>query len=229
VRPSTGGVPIAIAHRGDPVAERENTLPAFTSAVQEGADMVELDLRRTRDGEIVVLHDATLSRLWGDERNVADVDLASLREIGNGEMRIPSFRELLHHIDVPMMVDLNAETVEGALDEVRQADAMTRALFVTGNVAALRHLRRLAPDARIGLTWVKQEPPPLALLQELGAEYWNPMFRLVTPDRVAEVHRIGLKVSTWTVDKPRHMARVVAAGVDAIVSNQIRQLRRHLS
>jgi len=229
VRPSTGGVPIAIAHRGDPVAERENTLPAFTSAVQEGADMVELDLRRTRDGEIVVLHDATLSRLWGDERNVADVDLASLREIGNGEMRIPSFRELLHHIDVPMMVDLNAETVEGALDEVRQADAMTRALFVTGNVAALRHLRRLAPDARIGLTWVKQEPPPLALLQELGAEYWNPMFRLVTPDRVAEVHRIGLKVSTWTVDKPRHMARVVAAGVDAIVSNQIRQLRRELS
>ena len=229
MRPSTGGVPIAIAHRGDPVAERENTLPAFTSAVQEGADMVELDLRRTRDGEIVVLHDATLSRLWGDERNVADVDLASLREIGNGEMRIPTFRELLHHIDVPMMVDLNAETVEGALDEVRQADAMTRALFVTGNVAALRHLRRLAPDARIGLTWVKQEPPPLALLQELGAEYWNPMFRLVTPDRVAEVHRIGLKVSTWTVDKPRHMARVVAAGVDAIVSNQIRQLRRELS
>jgi glycerophosphoryl diester phosphodiesterase len=222
-------VPIAIAHRGDPVTERENTLPAFTSAVREGADMVELDLRRTRDGEIVVLHDATLSRLWGDERNVADVDLASLREMGSAQMRIPTFRELLHHIDVPMMVDLNAETVEGALGEVRQADAMARALFVTGNVAALRHLRRLAPDARIGLTWVEQEPPPLDLLQELGAEYWNPMFRLVTPARVAEVHRIGLKVSTWTVDKPRHMARVVAAGVDAIVSNQIRQLRRHLS
>jgi glycerophosphoryl diester phosphodiesterase len=229
VSASHGGVPIAIAHRGDPVTERENTLPAFASAVREGADMVELDVRRTRDGEIVVLHDATLSRLWGDERKVADVDLASLREIGSGEMRIPTFGELLHQIDVPMMVDLNAETVEGALAEVRQADAMTRALFVTGNVAALRHLRRLAPEARIGLTWVAQEPPPLALLQELGAEYWNPMFRLVTPDRVAEVHGIGLKVSAWTVDKPRHMARVVAAGVDAIVSNQIRQLRRHLS
>ncbi len=55
------------------------------------------------------------------------------------------------------------------------------------------------------------------------------MFRLVTPERVADVHRMGLKVSTWTVDKPRHMARVMAAGVDAIVSNQIRQLRRRLS
>ncbi|MGA2303827.1 MAG: glycerophosphodiester phosphodiesterase [Acidimicrobiales bacterium] len=224
-----GPVPLAIAHRGDPVAERENTLPAFTSAVREGADMVELDLRRTSDGEIVVLHDATLARLWGDGRNVADLNLAAVREIGRGQTRIPTFREVLHHIDVPLMVDLNAETVEGALHEVRQAAAMARALFVTGDVAALRHLRELAPDARIGLTWVEREPPPPTLLQELRAEYWNPAFTLVTPDRVAEVHGMGLKVSTWTVDKPRHMARVAAAGVDAIVSNRIRQLRRHLA
>jgi len=223
-----GPVPLAIAHRGDPVAERENTLPAFTSAVREGADMVELDLRRTRDGEIVVLHDATLSRLWGDGRNVADLDLAAVRQVGDGRTRIPTFREVLDHIDLPLMVDLNAETVDGALHEVRRAAAMARALFVTGNVAALRHLRDLAPDARIGLTWVEQEPPPSTFLQELGAEYWNPMFRLVTPDHVAQVHGLGLKVSSWTVDKPRHMARLVAAGVDAIVSNQIRQLRRHL-
>ena len=80
-----------------------------------------------------------------------------------------------------------------------------------------------------GLTWVEREPPPPTLLQELRAEYWNPAFTLVTPDRVAEVHGMGLKVSTWTVDKPRHMARVAAAGVDAIVSNRIRQLRRHLA
>jgi glycerophosphoryl diester phosphodiesterase len=222
-------MPLAVAHRGDPVAERENTLPAFTSAVREGADMVELDLRRTRDGEIVVLHDATLMRLWGDGRKVADLDLAAVREIGDGQTRIPTFGEVLHQIDVPLMVDLNAPTVEGALHEVRRAAAMARALFVTGDVAALRRLRDLAPDARIGLTWVAQEPPPPTLLHELGAEYWNPMFTLVTSDRVAEVHGMGLNVSTWTVDKPRHMTRVVAAGVDAIVSNRIRRLRRHLS
>jgi glycerophosphoryl diester phosphodiesterase len=224
-----GPVPLAIAHRGDPVAERENTLPAFAAAVREGADMVELDLRRTRDGGIVVVHDATLARLWGDERKVADLDLAAVRGIGRGQTRIPTFGEVLDEIDVPLMVDLNAPTVEGGLHEVRRAGAMARALFVTGDVGALRHLRHLAPDARIGLTWVKQDPPPPTLLQELGAEYWNPMFTLVTPDRVAEVHDMGLKVSTWTVDKPRHMARVTAAGVDAIVSNRIRRLRRHLS
>src|ERR1700733_13437872 len=100
-----GPVPLAIARRGDPMAERENTLPAFTSAVREGADMIELDLRRTRDGEIVVLHDATLSRLWGDERTLADLDLAEVREMGSGQTRIPTFRQVLHDIDLPIMVD----------------------------------------------------------------------------------------------------------------------------
>jgi glycerophosphoryl diester phosphodiesterase len=64
---------------------------------------------------------------------------------------------------------------------------------------------------------------------ELDAEFWNPMFRLVTPDAVAAVHALGRAVSCWTVDKTRHMDRVAAAGVDAIVSNRIGDLHRFLS
>jgi glycerophosphoryl diester phosphodiesterase len=222
-------MPIAIAHRGDPIAQRENTLAAFAAAVREGADMVELDLRRTSDGEIVVLHDATLTRLWGLARQVDEIELAAVRQIGSGSERIPTFREVLRHVDVPLMVDINGTVVEGALREVRQADAVDRALFVTGDVGALRRLRDLAPDAHIGLTWVEREPPAPALLEELGAEYWNPMFRLVTPQRVADMHRLGYKVSTWTVDKRRHMARVIEAGVDAVVSNRIGDLIALLS
>jgi len=222
-------MPIAIAHRGDPIAQRENTLAAFAAAVRQGADMVELDLRRTSDGEIVVLHDATLTRLWGMARRVDEIELAAVREVGNGSERIPTFREVLRHIDVPLMVDMNGTVVEGALRAVRQADAVERALFVTGDIGALRRLRHLAPEARIGLTWVESEPPAPALLDELGAEYWNPTFRLVTPQRVADMHRLGYKVSTWTVDNRRHMARVIEAGVDAVVSNRIGDLVRLLS
>jgi glycerophosphoryl diester phosphodiesterase len=225
-----GIVPLAIAHRGDPVSERENTLAAFVAAERQGADMIELDLRRSRDGEIVVLHDPTLSRLWGVERKVADLDLVEVQAIGDGTQRIPTLRQVLDEVGLPVMVDFTGgDVVEGAVRVVRQADAMARALFVSGNVAALRRLRAEAPDARIGLTWVEPEPPPAALLHELSAEYWNPMFRLVTAQRVADVHQLGLKVSTWTVDARRHMARVVGAGVDAVVSNRIGGLLRYLS
>ena len=221
---------LAIAHRGDPCHVRENTLASFSSAVAHGADMIELDLRRTGDGVIVVLHDATLSRLWGVDRAVADLDAAAVAAIGQGAERIPTLRDVLHHIDVPLMVDFTeADVVEGAVEAVGEAGAMGRSLFVTGNVQALRQLRALSPEARIGLTWTAPEPPPPTLLHELDAEFWNPMFRLATAPHVAAVHDLGRKVSTWTVDEDRHMARVLAAGVDAIVSNRIADLRHFLA
>ncbi len=76
------GAVTAIAHRGDPFAARENTLPAFAAAAAGGADWVELDLRRTRDGEIVVLHDQTLERLWGLEASVGDLDADEVTALG---------------------------------------------------------------------------------------------------------------------------------------------------
>jgi len=219
----------AIAHRGDPVRERENTPAAFASAVSLGADMVEIDLRRTRDDEIVVLHDQTLQRLWGVDASVGELDRAQVMSIGAGDVRIPTLQEVLERVRVPLMVDFTRrEVVHGALETVRGAGALERCLFVTRNVEALRMLRGLSAEARIGLTWVEDSAPPLPLLEELGAEYWNPMFGLVTPEGVAEVHGAGLKVSTWTVDEPEDMTRVVDAGVDAVVSNRIAELVRFL-
>jgi glycerophosphoryl diester phosphodiesterase len=220
---------VAIAHRGEPVGHRENTLPAFAAAADAGADMVEIDLRRTRDGAVVVLHDQTLERLWGLDASVGDLDLAEVVALGEGDVRIPTLPAVLDAVALPLMVDFTRrEVVPGGLEAVRAAGALDRALFVTGNVEALRQLRALSPEARIGLTWVEGTEPPLPLLDELAAEYWNPMFGCVTPDGVAAVHGTGRLVSTWTVDRPEDMTRVVADGVDAVVSNRIGALLSHL-
>lgn len=225
---------IAIAHRGDPLGHRENTTAAFGSAVALGADMVEIDLRRTGDGAIVVLHDATLERLWGVARPVAEMTLAEVQAVGAGDPDggIPTFSEVLAGVPAPLMVDFTKrEVVEGALAAATAAgdDVLARCLFVTGNVEALRLLRAQSAEARIGLTWVEEEPPPPSLLRELGAEFWNPMFIRITARRVAAMHELGLGVSTWTVDSKRHMRQMVKAGVDAIVSNRIADLRTFLS
>ena len=220
---------LAIAHRGEPVGHRENTLPAFAAAAAEGADMVEIDLRRTRDGAILVLHDQTLDRLWGLHASVGDLDLADVVGLGEGDVRIPTLAAVLDAVELPMMVDFTRrEVVPGGLEAVRAARALGRSLFVTGNVAALRQLRALSPEARIGLTWVDGPEPPLALLEELGAEFWNPMFGFVSAAAVVRVHEAGRLVSTWTVDDPEDMARMVEAGVDAVVSNRIGALVAHL-
>ncbi|MFZ0251125.1 MAG: glycerophosphodiester phosphodiesterase [Acidimicrobiales bacterium] len=156
------------------------------------------------------------------------MDLADVVALGQGEVRIPTLADALGAVPLPLMVDFTRrEVVPGALEAVRSAGALDRCLFVTGNVAALQQLRARSAEARIGLTWTDGPEPPLALLRELGAEYWNPMFGLVTPEGVATAHRAGLRVSTWTVDDPADMTRVLAAGVDAVVSNRIGALVAH--
>ena len=220
----------AIAHRGDPVGARENTIGAFASAVALGADMVELDLRRTRDGAIVVLHDQTLTRLWGVDASVGDLSAAEVAGLGEGDVRIPTLRSVLAAVPLPLMIDFTRrEVVAGALAEVRAAGALDRSLFVTGNVPALRQLRGLSGEARLGLTWIESEDPPLTLLAELDAEYWNPMFGFVTSAGVSAVHAAGRKVSTWTVDAEEDMRRMVEADVDAVVSNEVATLVQSLS
>lgn len=217
--------PTAIAHRGEPVGHRENTLPAFAAGAALGADMLELDLRRTRDGAIVVLHDQTLERLWGLEDDVGDLTLADIQALDQDGVQIPTLSEVLDTVPLPLMVDFTRrEHVTGGLGAVTAADALGRCLFVTGNVEALRLLRRLSPAARIGLTWTEGADPPLDLLEELGAECWNPYFGFVTEAGVAAVHATGRKVTTWTVDDRDDMAQMMAAGVDGIVSNHVAAL-----
>lgn len=230
--PSPGGDRVvAIAHRGDPIGHRENTLPAFAAALAQGADMLELDLRRTRDGAIVVLHDQSLLRLWGLDASVGDLDLAEVARLGERDVRIPTLRQVLEAVppEVELMVDFTRrEVVEGALAAVTAAEALERSLFVTGNVPALRMLRGLSAEARLGLTWTEEGHVPVALLRELNAEYWNPMSMLVRDAAVEIVHDMELQVSCWTVDESEEMARVCAASVDAVVSNQVMALLKFL-
>ena len=214
--------PLAIAHRGDPHAFRENTLAAFAAAVGAGADMVEIDVRRTADGGVVVLHDPTAERLWGLARHVAELTLPEVRALGADGCRIPELHEVLAAVPAPLMVDYTDEdVVEPALAAIEEAGAVDRCLFSGGNVAGHLRIRALRPDARIALTWTDDEPPADALLDELRPEYFNPPWQLLEPEVVAAMHERGLGVSTWTVDAPHEMARVLDLGADAVVTNRV--------
>ena len=211
---------LALAHRGDWSGAPENTVAAFQAAERAGADMIELDIRRTADGAVAVVHDPTLERVWGSSLAVADATLAELTDLG-----IATLEEALACVDSPVMVDFTvADVVEPALAVIRDADALDRALFSGGNVEGHRRIRELAPTARIALTWTERELPPPSLLESLGVEYFNPPWEHVDAQRVERMHDRGYKVSTWTVDDPHEMRRVVECGVDAIVTNRVRDL-----
>jgi glycerophosphoryl diester phosphodiesterase len=215
-------VALAFAHRGDWSASPENTLAAFEAAERAGADMIELDVRRTVDGGVAVVHDPTLERIWGAPRAVAEASIEEIRALRAGGHCIPTLAETLEAVSAPLMVDYTlADVVEPALEAIEAAGALERVLFSGSNVEGHRRIRALAPAARIALTWTEQAAPPVTLLDELEVEFFNPYWELCTAAVVESMHERGLKVSTWTVDEPAAMRRVLDAGADAVITNRL--------
>jgi glycerophosphoryl diester phosphodiesterase len=218
-------MPLALAHRGDWSASPENTLAAFEAAERAGADMVELDVRRTADGEVAVIHDPTCERVWGSQLRAAGATIAELRELRVADHGIPTLTEVLEAVALPVMVDYTlADVVEPALEAVESAGALDRVVFSGGNVEGHLRIRSLAPRARIALTWTKPEPPAGALLEQLEPEFFNPCWDLGIEPFVVAMHGLGLKVSTWTIDDEVDMSRAIDLGVDAVISNRVGML-----
>ncbi|NBM15304.1 glycerophosphodiester phosphodiesterase [Streptomyces sp. GC420] len=211
----------AVGHRGDPYRFRENTVASLRSALDRGADAVEVDVRLTRDRVPVLLHDGTLSRLWRHDRAVAEVTAGELRDLGGGEL--PTLRDALAATGRGrVMVDLpgGGAAWRETLDTVRECGARDR-VYYCGDASAMLRIRGAEPGAEIALTWTSLAPPRPSLLAAVRPRWLNYRFSLLSRELVERVHARGLLVSAWTPDTRRSMARLVSFGVDSVTSNRI--------
>jgi glycerophosphoryl diester phosphodiesterase len=221
-----------LGHRGAPFVAPENTLGSFRAALREGADGVELDVRRCGTGELVVCHDATLERLTGARVRIATSSLLALSryDLGGGE-RIPTLRAVLDalagavvNVEVKADDDDPARLASAVVAELAKRRGRGPEVIVSSFApAVLAALRRWAPWIRRGLLL---DPDPrrtasaLAAWREVAPHAIHPYFFACTPDRVALWHAQGLKVNAWTVDDPEYVVQVARAGVDAIITNR---------
>ncbi|MEV0256356.1 glycerophosphodiester phosphodiesterase [Streptomyces sp. NPDC050732] len=212
----------AVAHRGDPYRVRENTVPSLRSAIERGADAVEIDVRVSGDGVPVLLHDATLQRLWGYERPLAA--LSSAEVTGLTEGGVPTLEAAIAATEGNrLMIDLPGATydaVRTVVGVVAECGASDRVYYCAGGQTMLA-VREAAPGAEIALTWTTLAPPRPVLLEAVKPRWLNYRFPLVDRDLVLQVHRQGLLVSAWTPDTRRSMRRLLDAGVDSITTNRI--------
>ncbi|MFF0473095.1 glycerophosphodiester phosphodiesterase [Streptomyces sp. NPDC004284] len=212
----------AVGHRGDPYRVRENTLRSIASAIERGADAVEIDVRLTKDGVPVLLHDDTLKRLWGHDRPLSGLSHELLRELTDGG--VPTLRDaLLTAGDHRLMLDLpggNEESVRAIVRTVRECGAGERVYYCAGAVAMLQ-VRAADPAAEIALTWTSLAPPRRVLLDAVRPRWLNYRFGLVSRELAERVHREGLLVSAWTADTRHSMRKLIKNGVDSVTTNRV--------
>ncbi|MEU6311633.1 glycerophosphodiester phosphodiesterase [Streptomyces sp. NPDC047014] len=212
----------AVGHRGDPYRFPENTLPSIRSAFARGADAVEIDVRLTRDGVPVLLHDESLRRLWGHDVRLDEVSAAQVKELTEGG--VPTLREALTAAGPGrLMLDLpgaTPEAVRTVVGQVRECGAGERTYYCAGPDTMLA-VRAADPGAEIALTWTTLSPPRRVLIDAVTPRWLNYRFGLVSRELTDALHRDGLLVSAWTADTRRTMKALLAAGVDAITTNRV--------
>ncbi|MFE7645033.1 glycerophosphodiester phosphodiesterase [Streptomyces phaeoluteigriseus] len=213
----------AVAHRGDPYRVRENTLDSLRSALDQGADAVEIDVRLTRDGVPVLLHDETLKRLWERDRPLLSLSAAEVRGLTEGG--VPTLAEALAATEGSrVMLDLpgtrEVRTARRVVDAVREAGAADR-VYYCADATAMLAVRAADPSAEIAMTWTSLAPPRPVLLAAVGPRWLNYRFSLVDRDLAARIHRDGRLLSVWTPDTRRAMRRLIDLGADSITTNRI--------
>jgi len=220
----TNSPPLRIAHRGASAEAPENTLAAFARALALGADGLELDVRVTRDGVPVVIHDATLIRLTGRRGTVARLALADLRVARVRGEPIPTLPEVLALVRRRAVVQIEIKPgvpVAPVVRAVRQARAGNAAILASFAAATLAEARALAP--RVARMWIRERGTPGRLhprLAALAAAGVSLDHRAIpSPEFVAALHRRGWRVWCWTVNDPSAMRRLADWGVDAILSD----------
>jgi glycerophosphoryl diester phosphodiesterase len=216
-----------VAHRGASAERPENTLPAFRLAVEQGADVIEADVRQTADGKLLVLHDATVDRTTSGSGPLRELTAAKARRLDAGEgERIPTVAEVLDVARGNTRVNLDLkeiEVVEPAVALVREAGMLDSVTFISFLPEAWDVLEEITPDSPVvqlvdsasALAGLAMGDGMLSTAAGVGMPY-----ALVSEEIVERMHRHGFGVFAWTVDDDAEMRRLVEVGVNGVVTNR---------
>jgi len=214
---------LKIGHRGARAYEPENTLRSFKKALELGVDAVELDVRRTKDGEIVVIHDAEVDRTTNGKGLVGDLTLKEIKELvtEKGE-KIPTLEEALDFLDKKVKILIELKEIgleEKVLSLIHEKGLEKNVIIVSFLEGTLRKVRELNDEVETGLIYVRHGNPIKAALG-LRAKYLLPLYRFTHTANVQKAHENGLKVIVWTINKPEEVLEYVEKGVDGIASDR---------
>ncbi len=239
---------LVIGHRGAMGYAPENTLVSFEEAIRRGADLIELDVQLSADGEVVVMHDTSVDRTTDGDGLVRDLPWWKIKSFDagvwfgpdyNGQF-VPSLAETLRHFRnrrtssnhaVSFVVEL--KTIKGSGGSLADAvvavlareNYLDRAFVISFDAVALQEVRAATKQLPIGLLYSDESQERVDQAKRIGAHAIFPRKSCVSTRLVQQAHKAELAVATWTANTKIEMKRLLACGVDALTTNFPDRLR----
>ena len=230
---------INYAHRGASEYAPENTLSSFYMGLVQGANGIETDVQKTRDGVLVLFHDSTLDRVCDKQGKLCDFtwqELKNVKVYGNCTTgyydRIITLREFLEKFseyDISFAIELKGEDVEKeTLEMAKEFGIMKQTTFTSFNYEYIEKIKKLDSTARVGWLVSSVDDEVIELLGKIGGEEIAPKAETVTEQLIKKWREAGLGVRAWGVSSIALMKKMCALGVDGMTVNFPDRLREHI-
>ena len=223
------------AHRGASKVAPENTIPAFEAAIESGADYIELDVQLTKDGELVVMHDDDIKRTTDGEGPLSLMTYEETQKYSAGswfsddgtfnDVKIPKLSEVLELVghDILLNIEIKshgnvAATAEKVAELVEEYDIADSCYVTSFSYQALKKIKEVNPDIKTALIANIAPSTVYSQMKYIDAISMNYLF--VNQSVVNYAHHSGKKVFVWTVDRSGEMKKMMALGVDNIITNR---------
>ncbi len=232
---------LLIAHRGASKEAPENTLKAFERAIELGADYVEFDVHFTKDKEIVIIHDENTFRTTGHKGLIKDMTLKEIKRLQceEGE-QIPTLQELIDLAKgkIGLQCEIKAEGMASALVDIfRNSSFIEDTIISSFNHKELIEVHKIEPSVRIasleptGTNWSKEwgyQKQAVENAKNLECYAIHPLYRLINEKLITFAHENNLRVHPWTVDSIIAIKKLIAWGVDGLITNDINKVKSFL-
>jgi glycerophosphoryl diester phosphodiesterase len=211
--------PLIIGHRGASAVAPENSIAAFEAAIAAGADGIEFDVRLSRDGVPVIIHDDTLQRTHGLRRRVADLTAAELKSVA-----VPSLRDLFelmsqNNLILCLEIKESSATLRSlSCRLVQEFGFEDRVIIECFDLAVIKEITGLK-TAALFEPRIYTEQRLIERALDVGASVLALHHRLAKPPLVEKAKSAGLRVVVWTVDDPEWLVRAQSMGIEAVITN----------
>jgi len=232
---------LVVGHRGASGYAPENTLSAMKKAIEMRAAMSELDVQETADGKIILLHDGSLKRTSGVDKNIWETNYADLKGLDMGswfskdyiDEPLPTLKEIIDLVRGKMKLNIELKAnehekmlAERSLKVVTDNNFLDQVVFTSFKFDEIRKIRELNNEVKVGYIFGKL-PKDVDVFSE-DVDLLSAHYKTVDADFIQKAKAAGKEVAVWTVNEPEDMNRMIEIGVDQIITNYPDILRKIL-